>query len=180
MSPERPSLRVPATDDDAGWATLAMGLEVELAPLHIARFLQAIANDGVMRRPTRDGATTPTQGGEDVRVMSAETAAQLREAMRQVVTDGTASDAGRTLRDARWSLGGKTGTIPSHRDGRQDGWFAGVLFDEARAPRYVVVVQVEGQGRGGGAAATLAAALTRAMGGVREVPPATGHSRRTT
>lgn len=165
MSPEELTVRVPATDDDAGWAALAMGLEVELSPLHIARFLQAIANDGVMLQPTAERRLALARSA-GTRVMSAGTAKRLRAAMRRVVATGTASDAQKVLVGSRWSLGGKTGTIPSPRGGREDGWFAGLVFDDQRAPRYVVVVHLIRQGRGGGAAATFAASLTRALGGI--------------
>ena len=164
MAPRVASLRMPARDDATAWAQLALGQRVELTPFHIARFLQAIANDGMMRHPTV--ARGPAPGARPMRrLVSPETAQRLQAAMRRVVTDGTARDVAATLTDARWSLGGKTATIPSHVGVGHDGWFAGVLFDERRMPRYVVVVQVLGRGRGGGIAATVAAELTRAIGG---------------
>jgi beta-lactamase regulating signal transducer with metallopeptidase domain len=164
MSPDRMVLRLPADEDDAGWASLALGAGVELSPLHVARFLQAIGHDGLMRRPTIErGFAMQAEAGH--RIMSAATAQRLRAAMRDVVQRGTARKTASLLEPARWSLSGKTGTGTSHGSERIDGWFTGLLLDESQVPRYAVVVVVHGRGPGSGAAASIAAELTRALGG---------------
>lgn len=168
MSPRPAVLHLPSDDDAAGWAALAVGDGVALSPLHVARFLQAIGHDGRMRRPTV-ARTIAAQSDTGVRVMAPATARRLRVAMREVVRDGTAQAAAPLLRGARWSLGGKTGTrtVPGMgRDtARVDGWFAGLLLDDAQVARYAVVVYIRGKGSGGGAAASIAAELTRVIGG---------------
>ena len=164
MSPGHRAVRVPERGDAAEWADLAIGEGVMLSPLHVARFLQAIGNDGRMRRPTiEEPLAARSDTGE--RVMRAATAQRLRAAMRAVVQQGSARDVRPLLRQARWSLGGKTGTWRQQAEMPLDGWFAGLLFDEHQVPRYAVVVFVRGKGPGGGASAQIAAELTRVLGG---------------
>lgn len=166
MSPATAWLPLPDPDDDAAWAELALGHpRVRVTPLHLSRLLQAIGNDGVMLRPTVERALAARAAGD--RVMQPSTARRLRDAMRRVVNEGTARGVAPLLADARWSLGGKTGTSQPPGTDRVDGWFVGLLFDEEDAPRYTVVVHLRGGGSGGGAPARLAAALTRELGGVR-------------
>lgn len=165
MSPAHAVFRLPSTADDGAWAALSVGDEVELTPLHVARFLQAIGNDGIMHTPTVEHAFVDrARAGE--RVMSAATARRLRDAMRLVVREGTARSASHVLGDARWTLGGKTGSVKSSASGASAGWFAGLLFDEGAAPRYAIVVYLHGGRAGSGDAARVAADLTRLMGGV--------------
>jgi hypothetical protein len=164
MSPSRAVLRLPSDGDDAGWASLALGAGVELSPLHVARFLQAIGRDGLMRRSTVERRFA-MQADTGYRIMSTATAHRLRAAMRDVVQRGTARGTATLLHNARWSLIGKTGTGASHSSERVDGWFTGLLLDETQVPRYAVVVVVHGRGPGSGAAASIAADLTRALGG---------------
>lgn len=164
MSPSRMVLRLPSDGDDAGWASLAVGEGVQLSPLHIARFLQAIGHDGLMRRSTVERRFA-IQADTGQRIMSTATAQSLRAAMRDVVQRGTARGTASQLNGARWRLIGKTGTGTSHGSARVDGWFTGLLLDEAQVPRYAVVVIVHGRGPGSGAAAGIAAEVTRALGG---------------
>lgn len=164
MSPNRVVLRLPSDGDDAGWASLALGAGVELSPLHVARFLQAIGRDGLMRRSTVERRFA-MQADTGHRIMSTATAQRLRAAMRDVVQSGTARGTASLLQSARWSLIGKTGTATSRGSERVDGWFTGLLLDETQVPRYAVVVVVHGRGPGSGAAASIAADLTRALGG---------------
>lgn len=157
-SPRRPDVAL-GEGDAAGWAALALGnRSVRVTPLHLSRFVQSIGNGGVMLAPTLDPsvAAAPADGR---RVMTAGTAARLRAAMLDVVRRGTAAKAGRALGGSAWRLGGKTGTL-GHPGRREDGWFAGLAFDAAGAPRYTVVVFLPQAGFGGGEPARLAASLT--------------------
>lgn len=166
MSPARAVLSLPSRDDDAAWASLGVGQAVEVTLLHVARFLQAIGNDGVMQQPTTEPAFA-LRGDSEQRIMKAATAKRLQDAMQAVVRDGTAKGASAMLRGARWTLGGKTGSSRSVDSEQIDGWFAGLLFDESGASRYAVVVYLQGGGPGGGEAAGVAVDITRRLGGVR-------------
>jgi len=95
-------------------ATMAFGQEVAVTPIQILNAFAAIANDGVMMMPrlvrgVADPATGEVSRSEPVvvrRVVSQETAAQLREMCLRVVEDGTAQAA--KLEFMR--VAGKTGT----------------------------------------------------------------------
>jgi cell division protein FtsI/penicillin-binding protein 2 len=153
------------------WAGFAIGTPgVETTPLHVARFLQAIGNDGTMLAPTVDAALAGRDPGQ--RRMSAATARRLQEAMLDVVRRGTGRAAADALGDAPWRLGGKTGTANGDAGGT-DGWFAGLAFDGEGRARYVVVVRLPGGGPGGGAPARLAGRITRLLpaGDVAPSPP---------
>ncbi|HSU15800.1 M56 family metallopeptidase [Longimicrobium sp.] len=155
MSPERVGVRLDAPED---WAGVALGAEqVNVTPLHLSRFVQAIGNGGLMLAPTVERAAALAPAAPQ-RVLTARTAALLREAMLDVVRRGTARGADRALAGTGWTLGGKTGTAP-RAGGAGDGWFAGLAFDRTGAARYSFVVYLPRSGRGGGESARLAAEL---------------------
>jgi peptidoglycan glycosyltransferase len=90
--------------------------------------------------------------------MTTETAAELRQLMRDVVDDGTGAAASVDGLD----VAGKTGTAETGREGRNDAWFIG--FAPAEAPRYAFAVLVEDtEGTGGDVAAPIAASVLRAL-----------------
>lgn len=160
MSPPPARIRIGENTGKAEWAQLAIGQgPVDVTPIHISRFLQAIGNGGVMLPPTLEWelAQSPPEG---TRVMSRRTAERLQRAMRAVVDRGTARSVLPALEGTRWDLGGKTGTaqIPGAPD---DGWFAGLIFDAEGKPSYTVVAYLRGGGPGGGEPAAIAAGLTR-------------------
>jgi beta-lactamase regulating signal transducer with metallopeptidase domain len=161
MSPLAARTGLRAGAPEADWADFALGTRrVAVSPLHVARFIQAIGNGGVMMPPTVDAALAGRSPGRQV--LSPATAARLQEAMREVVTRGTAQAARAELAGSPWRLGGKTGTVPgsSHET---DGWFAGLAFDAGGQARYAVVVRLPGRGSGGGAPARLAARIVRML-----------------
>lgn len=92
-----------------------MGYEVAVTPLQLAQAYAAIANDGVMLRPTLiarvrrpDGRVSYRHVPEPVRrVVSPEVAARLRQMLRDVVYDG---GTGSTAALATYEVAGKTGT----------------------------------------------------------------------
>lgn len=158
MSPPPARIRISDETGKAEWAQLSIGQgPVDVTPLHISRFLQAIGNDGVMLPPTFEQrlAAKPPRGE---RVMSEETAARLQAAMLEVVDRGTARRVSPRLRGTGWNLGGKTGTAQV-RGARDDGWFAGLIFDEQGEPAYTVAAYLRGGGPGGSGPATIAAGL---------------------
>jgi peptidoglycan glycosyltransferase len=148
-------------------ARLAIGQERLLAtPLQMAEVAAAVANGGQLVAPqpvqevrAPDGAVVrrpqPVYLG---RAMTTETAAELRQLMRDVVDDGTGAAASVDGLD----VAGKTGTAETGREGRNDAWFIG--FAPAEAPRYAFAVLVEDtEGTGGDVAAPIAASVLRAL-----------------
>jgi len=120
--------------------TTSYGHGLSASPLHLAAAYAAIANGGVMLKPTllrRDG---PASG---VRVMSEATAAEAVKMLRRVVTDGTAS-----LGEVPgYEVAGKTGTAdkPKASGGYYEdkviNTFAAVF--PASNPQYVLVVMLD-------------------------------------
>ncbi len=84
-------------------------------------------------------------------------------AMVDTVQRGTATRIASTLSGTGWAIGGKTGT--GGRAGgplnQQDGWFAGLIFDNQGKARYTVATFVRRGGLGGGNAAEISAQLAR-------------------
>ena len=90
--------------------------------------------------------------------MTTETAAILRQLMKDVVDDGT----GAAANVAGLDVAGKTGTAETGKDGKNDAWFIG--FAPAEAPRFAFAVLVENtDGTGGDVAAPIAASVLRAL-----------------
>jgi peptidoglycan glycosyltransferase len=148
-------------------ARLAIGQERLLAtPLQMAEVAAAVANGGQLVEPqpvqevrAPDGSVVrrpqPVYLG---RAMTTETAATLRQLMKDVVDDGT----GAAANVAGLDVAGKTGTAETGRDGKNDAWFIG--FAPADAPRFAFAVLVENtDGTGGDVAAPIAANVLRAL-----------------
>ena len=150
-------------------AGLAIGYEVAVTTLQLAAAYAAIANDGILLRPTLvhrvvapDGQEVYRHRPEPVRqVVSPEIAAELRSMLRDVVLeDGTGSSAALV----RYEVAGKTGTA---RRAGPGGYVAGsytasfASMFPAEDPQLVMVVKLEDP-RGTYASAT-AAPLTRSV-----------------
>ena len=135
---------------------IGMGYAVQLTPLHILSFYNAIANGGVMVKPhlfvnlQRGGNIEYTYPIETVgRVCSEKTAALAREALRGVVI-GDHGTARRAFADCKVHVAGKTGTarIALPRGGYVDasgrkkhqGSFVG--FFPYENPKYSIIVVV--------------------------------------
>jgi cell division protein FtsI/penicillin-binding protein 2 len=145
------------------WAQMAIGQgPVDVTPIAVSRFIQAIGNNGVMLPPTfeQDRLRERPEGRE---IMKPATTRKLQEAMLQVVDTGTAVSVKPVLRNLTWDLGGKTGTVDIRRGQRPDGWFAGLIHGPDGQPRYTIVVYLQTAGQGGRAPAGVAAAMTRYM-----------------
>ncbi|MEX2584701.1 MAG: penicillin-binding transpeptidase domain-containing protein [Gemmatimonadota bacterium] len=164
MTPAPSRIRISENTGEAEWAQLSIGQgPLDVTVMGISRFVQAIANDGVMLPPTveLDLALDPPSGE---RVMSEGTARRLHVAMLAVVERGTGRRALPIMQGTGWRIGAKTGT--AQVAGQPDnGWFAGIVFDPAGEPRYTVVSFVRGGGGGGGLAATVAANVARELAG---------------
>ncbi len=121
-------------------ANLAIGQEIATTPLQMAMAYGAIANGGLLYRPRliestkESGLLRPLAESPARRVISAETAAEVRSVLAAVVTEGTGSNA--QVRGV--TVAGKTGTAERLV---QDGYlsaFAGMV--PADNPRLVAVV----------------------------------------
>ena len=135
---------------------IGMGYAVQLTPLHILSFYNAVANDGVMVKPhlfvnlQRGGNVEYTYPVETIgRVCSKETAALAKEALRGVVV-GENGTARRAFANCKVHVAGKTGTarisLPGggYMDGsgrkKHQGSFVG--FFPYENPKYSVIVVV--------------------------------------
>ena len=155
------SFECPADDYALAWASVGQDKTL-LTPLHAAMIAGAVANDGVMMQPRYLYATVSASGkasyaGASVyrRAMSGETAAAVKELMRNVVANGTGSAAS----VGGVSVCGKTGTAEVDNE-ESHAWFIGFI-DSETAP-YAVAVIVENAESGAGAAAPVAASVLRA------------------
>ncbi len=131
--------------------SLAMGYEVAVTPLQLAAAYAAIANDGVLLRPTLirearapDGTLRFRQQPEPVRrVVRPEVAAELRSMLRGVVYEG---GTGSTAALSTYELAGKTGTARRATDrgyapGAYTATFASLF--PAEDPQLVMVVKLD-------------------------------------
>lgn len=129
------------------FSRIAMGYTVSVTPLQLAFAMGALANDGRLMRPQvidrivgPDGVILSQPVPEMVReICRPETAAKVRQALRQVVEDGTGS----LVKMDRYSVAGKTGTarIAPYREARYHSTFAG--FFPTEAPELCLVVMIE-------------------------------------
>jgi cell division protein FtsI (penicillin-binding protein 3) len=96
-------------------AAISMGQEIGITPLQLAGLISSMANDGVYVAPRITAATIQQQTApqriafhpvNEHRVISAFTAAEMRQMMRRVVLHGTGTKA----RLIGYSSAGKTGT----------------------------------------------------------------------
>lgn len=170
MSP--PPARVRLSDESSvqEWAQLAIGQgPIDVTPIHMARFLAAIGNGGLMVDPTIElELADEEQDGRPV--MSPATAEKLLAAMVEVVDRGSARSTAPILAGLDWDLAGKTGTAQV-QGAADNGWFAGLVLDPSGAPRYSVVAFLVGGGPGGRRPAAIAAGMTRYLAtSAEEVP----------
>ncbi|MCK5840954.1 MAG: penicillin-binding protein 2 [Candidatus Sabulitectum sp.] len=121
-------------------ANLAIGQEVSATPLQIAMAYGAIANGGLLYRPrlvnsTKEGGLLrPLAESPAHRVISLETAAEVRTVLSAVVTDGTGGSA----QVPGVTVAGKTGTAERLVEDGYLSAFAGMV--PADNPRLVAVV----------------------------------------
>jgi cell division protein FtsI (penicillin-binding protein 3) len=130
---------------------LSMGYEVAVTPLQLAAAYAAIANDGVLLRPTLireargpDGVPRVRQRPEPVRrVVRPEVAAELRSMLRGVVYEG---GTGSTAALSTYEVAGKTGTARrviggGYVPGAYTATFASLF--PAEDPQMVMVVKLD-------------------------------------
>ena len=156
--------RDPARQVDPG--RLAFGQErLLVTPLQMAMVAAAVANQGVVMRPTLvDKIVSP--GGSTVqrthpdklgRAIKAKTASELTAMMEAVVTGGTGTAA--KIPGVR--VAGKTGTAETGVAHVYTAWF--IAFAPADNPKVAVAVVVENGGFGGASAAPIAKTIMQAI-----------------
>ncbi|WBB78268.1 penicillin-binding protein 2 [Micromonospora sp. WMMD882] len=157
------------SDNQAGLAQSSIGqFDVRMTPLQGALIAATVANNGTQMRPylvrqllgpdrtTSYYTADPKQLRQPV---SSQVAADLREMMTHVVTDGTGGNA----RISGYTVGGKTGTAQAGEGTEDHGWFIGFALDKNGNPVSAVCVLLESAGSGGSAeAARIAGQIMRA------------------
>ncbi|WP_266362643.1 penicillin-binding protein [Tellurirhabdus rosea] len=149
-----PVIRTPSSK---GWskislAFMAYGYEMQLTPLQMLTFYNAVANDGKWVRPMivreiRSGADVVEEFKPYVDpnpIASASTIRQVKRMLEGVITNGTARGIGRTL--THYTIAGKTGTAQKLINGRyQPGIYytSFIGYFPANKPRYSMLVVVD-------------------------------------
>ncbi len=131
---------------------------LQVTPMHMCLIASAIANGGVMMEPRLLARAIGADGKEKAnlkpevfrRALPEERAAQIREYMRAVVTDGTGTRA--AVSGPR--VCGKTGSAEIDGQENTNAWFVGFLDEEAHP--YCLSVICENAGGGGSVAAPVA------------------------
>ena len=160
--------------------TASYGHGLSTTPLQLISGVSSVVNGGYLVKPTLVINDDHNESRKDVRVVSAKTAQRMRQLLRLVVTDGTASKA--AVKGYR--VGGKTGTAEKIVNGKYDkkkkiSSFVGVFPMDA--PRYAVFVMVDepkgqkhtwGYATGGWVAAPSVSRIIASMGAVLGMSPA--------
>ncbi|MEN3041246.1 MAG: penicillin-binding protein 2 [Bacteroidia bacterium] len=145
---------------------LAIGYNIQLTPLQLLSFYNAIANNGRWLPPklvreirSADGEVKTPKLPPSQQIMSPRTAAILRQLLRDVVEKGTAQNIATPL----YSIAGKTGTAKKVERGtyinRYRASFVG--FFPAERPRYSCIVVIDDPEEGGFYGAEVAAPVFR-------------------
>ncbi|MFC5187806.1 peptidoglycan D,D-transpeptidase FtsI family protein [Actinomadura harenae] len=136
---------------------------VQATPLQMAMVAEAVANGGKIMQPYVVNRATAKDQSEVYKAspkvfsqpMSSDTASQLRDMMRAVVSEGTAT----ILQGS--NIAGKTGTAEQGAEFPNARWFVG--FGPSDHPRYAFAVVSEGKGDGAHGAGPIAAAIMQAV-----------------
>ena len=135
---------------------IAHGYELTITPLHTLQFYNAIANNGVMVKPTliekvREYNQTIDSPGTVIlnqKLLNEKTVKQLRDILEGVVEDGTAQN----LKTTYLKIAGKTGTavISNHGyTGNKKYQASFVGYFPADAPEYTMIVVINSPSQGG-------------------------------
>jgi cell division protein FtsI (penicillin-binding protein 3) len=150
---ERPQLEVPGLArplyprqrdwSDVSAMTIGYGHGIAVTPLQVITAVAAIANGGVLVRPTLVAAEPGAPPPEGTRVISERTSETMRRIMRLAVTNGSGGRAEAT----GYFVGGKTGTAQKLNErgqymrGRNVTSFVGVF--PMHQPRYALYVMLD-------------------------------------
>ncbi len=121
--------------------TISYGHGLAVAPLQFAAVAASLVNGGVKIRPTFIKQDTVPRG--EARVVSPETSAAIRDALRRVVTESQGT--GRRAELAGYEISGKTGTaeMPGRGGYKSKTVISSFLAAlPASAPRYVFLVSL--------------------------------------
>lgn len=113
-------LRPPSEWSRISMGAISIGQEIGVTPLQMIRAFAALANGGFLVQPrlvrrilTPQGDVVYEPRSAKTRILEADTVAQMREALRLVVKEGT----GKSAQLAGYSSAGKTGTAQKFIDG---------------------------------------------------------------
>src|SRR5436190_10314258 len=156
---ERGIVPTPSQFSGSTMGNLPIGQGLSVTPIQMAAAYAAIANGGILRAPrlVMDQGDTPVPEPAGRRVISPQTAAQLRQMLEGVLAPGgTASD----VSVPGYTLGGKTGTAQvavngTYSNSRYVASFVG--FAPAANPRLLVAVVVDEPQQGSYYGGTVAA-----------------------
>jgi cell division protein FtsI (penicillin-binding protein 3) len=138
----RPIVQPAANWKEIATMTVGFGHGISITPLHVVRGTAAIANGGMLVRPTilAHGPDEPVEG---VRVMQESTSDVMRKLMRLVVTNGF----GKSAEVAGYYPGGKTGTaekVAAHGGYKKHANVAAFMsVFPMNAPRYAVYMMLD-------------------------------------
>ena len=144
---ELPESARPLVQPAANWKeivtlTVGFGHGISVTPLHVVRGTAAVANGGMLVRPTIM-AQEPGDHPDEVRVMQQSTSDVMRRLMRLVVTDGF----GKPAEVPGYYPGGKTGTaekVASHGGYKKHANVAAFMsVFPMNAPRYAVYMMLD-------------------------------------
>jgi cell division protein FtsI (penicillin-binding protein 3) len=150
----KPLIKHPVSNKRSWWKTsltaMSFGYEVEITPMQLLTFYNAVANDGKMVKPLfvteiRDGGKTIKQFDTEIinpQIASPKTIGIARKLMEGVVLEGTA----RRLRNLYFTTAGKTGTAKisgshGYEKGAYNSTFIG--YFPADNPQYSCIVVVQ-------------------------------------
>ncbi len=122
--------------------TVGFGHGIAVSPLHVVRGTAAIANGGVVLRPTLLAIDPAAPRPEGVRVMQLSTSDVVRKLMRLVVTDGY----GKPADVPGYFVGGKTGTaekVGGHTYKKHTNVSAFMSVFPMNNPRYAVYFMLD-------------------------------------
>ncbi len=122
--------------------TVGFGHGIAVSPLHVVRGTAAIANGGILMRPTLLAPEPGAPPREGTRVMQQSTSDTLRKLMRLVVTDGY----GKPADVPGYFVGGKTGTAEKtsgHGYKKHSNISAFMSVFPMNAPRYAVYFMLD-------------------------------------
>lgn len=145
--PSEPSVYPRTLDEAETWLSGIGQASVRATPLQMAMVSAAIANDGVLLRPTLVESIV----GPDLSVLeqlqpsvsSTAVSPATAETMTQMMVNGVSNGAASNARIEGVAVAGKTGTAENGDGEPYSLWFTG--FAPAEAPRIAVAVVVEGQ-----------------------------------
>lgn len=164
-----PVIKHPNVDKEKWYGTtlpwMSIGYEMQMTPLQILNFYNAVANNGRMMKPFM---VSDIKSDEDIirtikpkvvldSMFSPQALRQAKELLLHVVEKGTAS----TLKNEAYSIAGKTGTSVSNyfksTDGSKEYQASFCGYFPAEAPKYSVIVVIYNPKQGGYYGASVAA-----------------------